>query len=84
MAVSYREVANDLANNTALQEWGVPDLEIWLRDNCSCVYCEKKMLQFYETSRLEYEYDHLLPRTQYPELDPTTARALKSDPEQNL
>lgn len=71
MVVSYREVANGLAANTALREWGIRDLEIWLRDGCSCVYCNKDMLQCYEISRLEYEYDHLLPRCQYPELDVT-------------
>ncbi len=68
-ALSYREIAEELKKNAELHEWGVPDLELWLRDKCKCVYCSKELISSYETSRLEYEYDHLLPHVEYPELD---------------
>lgn len=69
--MTYRELAQGMKQNEALSQWGMPDIMIWLRDNCRCVYCGNDMLHSYETSRLEYEYDHLLPHCRYPELDVT-------------
>lgn len=41
--------------------WARRVIEIWLRDNCSCVYCELNMLENRETAYFFSSTDHLLP-----------------------
>lgn len=41
-------------------------LEIWLRDNCHCVYCGCDLLQNRDITYSFYCYDHVLPKNKYP------------------
>jgi hypothetical protein len=43
-------------------------LEIWLRDECRCVYCRRNLLQERDIAYFFYHYDHILPQSRHPAL----------------
>ncbi|SRR6266481_4943907 len=51
-----------------LKNWSQEDLEIWLRDDCRCVYCGRNLLGPRDITYFLYCYDHLLPVSRYPAL----------------
>lgn len=46
--------------------WSKRTLEIWLRDDCRCVYCGRKMLESRDTCYYFWCAEHLLPVKKYP------------------
>lgn len=62
-------LAKTLKQDNRLGKWGEKDLRIWLRDSFKCAYCDKDLLQDYETAYYDYSYDHLLPKSAYKELE---------------
>ncbi len=69
--MTYEEIAENLRNNECLKHWRLLWLVVWLRDGCRCVYCGKDMIECYETTYYTYAHDHLLPKSDYPELEST-------------
>jgi hypothetical protein len=71
MEEDYAQIAAKLkeAEPLKLKHWRQHDLVRWLRDGSRCVYCGKDMLESYATAYYNYTYDHLLPRSVYPELE---------------
>src|SRR5215831_13655747 len=60
-----KEISAELLNKhpKALKNWKPKwHLEIWLRDECRCVYCGRNLLQDRDITYFFYCYDHLLPK----------------------
>lgn len=55
-------------HKSTLRKWPRIDLEIWLRDGCRCVYCDRDLLADFGITYCLYTYDHLLPVSKYPAL----------------
>ncbi len=62
-----REIwANETAKSLHLpNNWPLRTLEIWLRDECKCVYCERNMIENREITYFCSSLDHLLPVHKY-------------------
>lgn len=65
----YLEIAEGLKKNNCLNHWGLIDLQRWLNSGCRCTYCDKDLLECYEAAYYDYSYDHLLPKSEYRELE---------------
>jgi hypothetical protein len=62
-------ISTELRKQPPLKHWGEHDLPRWLRDGCKCVYCDRDLLESYETAYYDSAYDHLLPKSAYKELE---------------
>jgi hypothetical protein len=67
--MDYLTVAAELRKHPSLKHWGEHDLPRWLRDKCKCAYCDRDFLRSFETAYYDYTYDHLLPKSEYKELE---------------
>lgn len=67
--MSIDEIAEKLMSEPFMTPgWSQEDLFLWLRDGCRCVYCDRDMLESYDTLFYQSGYDHLLPQKDYPGL----------------
>ncbi len=67
--MEYVAIAAELRKQPSLQHWGDRDLPRWLRDKCKCSYCDRDLLESFETAYYDTTYDHLLPKSAYKELE---------------
>ena len=69
--MDYLAIAENLIHDERMKmtPWDVRTLAIWLRDECKCVYCQRDMLESFDTTYYAWSFEHLLPRSKYPELD---------------
>jgi len=67
--MEYAQLAEELKKDECVKHWGSQDLRIWLRDQCKCAYCDEDLLATFERAYYGYNYDHLLPKSAYKELE---------------
>jgi HNH endonuclease len=70
--MDHTSLAAELIKNPVLKtSWSRETLAVWLRDQCKCVYCGKYALESYDMAYHGASVDHLLPRSDYRELENT-------------
>lgn len=57
-----------IRNSTLKANWSRSTLEMWLRDQCLCVYCGRDMLEKRDTTYYFWCAEHLLPAHKYKQL----------------
>jgi hypothetical protein len=68
--MDHLSLATEMMQTAVLRQttWNAATLAFWLRDGCRCVYCERNMLESYDTAYYNSTVDHLLPVSTFPEL----------------
>jgi hypothetical protein len=64
-----KDMAKQLVKTSTFRSnWSPAALEIWLRDGCRCVYCDRDMLESRDTTYYFWCAEHVLPVHKYEHL----------------